>query len=226
MSSKKQKHSNANSSILDRKHYNQEENYDWLPVLLDSYAICDEEMANDIVQEQKRRGLRVACHKGCHACCLKPDVPVSELEVRGISFYVSEIMDFEDQQKLVPRLRNQKNTLECPFLINRICSIYPVRPLACRGFVVYRTPCAIGEDLVKTRPADVHPPSTKMGKRVAMRFFESDIYNLTTVEDKTKAFEEGIIPKTSRPMHDLPGTRLIDAISLYANKRFNKELEL
>ncbi len=194
--------------------------------MLDSYAICNEEMANDIVQEEKRRGLSVACHKGCHACCLKPDVPVSELEVRGISFYVSEVMNFEDQKKLVPRLRNHKEKLECPFLINQICSIYPVRPLACRGFVVYKTPCAIGQDPVKTRPENVHPPSTKMGRRVAMRFFESDIYNLKTIEDKTKAFEEGVIPKTSRPMHKFPWTRLIDAIKLYARKRFNKELEL
>ncbi len=47
----------------------------------------------------------------------------------------------------------------CPFLRDGCCTVYPVRPFACRRFLVFRVRCAYGEDPTLTRPHDVFRPS-------------------------------------------------------------------
>ena len=54
-----------------------------------------------------------------------------------------------------------KNINRCPFLQNGCCTIYPARPFACRRFLIFRAPCACGEDPTVTRPDDVFRPSPK-----------------------------------------------------------------
>jgi Fe-S-cluster containining protein len=46
----------------------------------------------------------------------------------------------------------------CPFLIDKACSIHPVRPIGCRQFNVFTAPCAPGEDPYYTRRDDVLVP--------------------------------------------------------------------
>jgi hypothetical protein len=33
-----------------------------------------------------RRKEKVECHEGCHTCCLKSDVPISAIEIAGMSW--------------------------------------------------------------------------------------------------------------------------------------------
>ena len=46
----------------------------------------------------------------------------------------------------------------CPFLHEGRCAVYPVRPMACRRYIVYGVPCAQGEDPTCTRPHQVLQP--------------------------------------------------------------------
>jgi Fe-S-cluster containining protein len=200
-----------------RKHYPHEKKYPWLSILLDSYAIHDYEMAKSVAESERRRRAKIVCHKGCYVCCLRADIPISFLEVRGILWYVTEVMDYETQEKLKPRLLNYRSSTECPFLLDGLCSVYPVRPLACRGFFVFGAPCEENEDPAITRPEDIHRPDQALGKRIAMRFLDYDEYGLTTRKEKEEAFEGGIMYDTAKPMHGFDWSLLIDQIDVFGN---------
>ena len=45
----------------------------------------------------------------------------------------------------------------CPFLVDGACAVYPMRPLACREYIVFNQPCRLGERPEQTRPLDVLP---------------------------------------------------------------------
>jgi Fe-S-cluster containining protein len=191
-----------------------EQRYPWLVILLDSYAVCDEGTAKDLAREKNKQGCSVACHKGCSACCLNPVVPISELELRGISWYVSEQLDQNTQDQLIPRLENHKDTSECPFLLNHICSIYPMRPIACRIFHMFRKACTPYEKVIRTRPQDVFTQNRDTARRVALRFLDADVYGLKTELEKEEAFDQGIMMKMSTQMHEVDWTRFVWAINL------------
>jgi Fe-S-cluster containining protein len=201
------------TDVPDRRVYEEEKEYSWLPILLDSYAICDEGTSKDLESEQKRRGRVVACHNGCSACCINPDIPISETEVRGISWYVSEQLDEKIQDDLIPRLQNHASTTECPFLWNHVCSIYVVRPIACRIFYVFGKACLPREDPVNTGPQDIFISNGSTAKRVAMRLLDSDVYGLRTRKEKEDAFDGGIMMRMSIQMHRIDWTRMVWAIN-------------
>ena len=50
----------------------------------------------------------------------------------------------------------------CIFLRGGRCSIYPVRPFACRRYLVFNRVCFIGEDPTVTRPQDMLNPPQKI----------------------------------------------------------------
>jgi hypothetical protein len=94
-----------------------------------------------------REGLDIDCHKGCSWCCHQA-VLASTQEVLLISRYLSEAMGEERQQAVLRDTREKEavtgsmsvmeflNYLHpCPFLRDRACTIYPVRPMACRIYL-------------------------------------------------------------------------------------------
>lgn len=129
----------------------------WLTLLLDTYIAADTGISEDIGALSKGRA--VACAKGCDACCSLKDIPIYPLELNGIYWYVIEKLPAETKARLKPRLSASAQTGECPFLLDGACSIYDVRPIACRQFIVYGRRCAQGEDPFHTRRADVLSPS-------------------------------------------------------------------
>lgn len=214
--------SRNNRKVLDRDTYPHEERYKWLTILLDSYAICDTETQKDLLEQAREKGVHIACTIGCRACCLNPSVPISELEMRGISWYLSEVMDYSIQDRLIPRLQNYSQTSECPLLLNGECSVYPLRPIACRMFYVFQIPCGVGEDLTITRPNDVYRQNSEIPKHVAMRFLDADVYKIKTVKEKEAAFEDGIMFEKTTMMHKIDWTRFIQMIRAYRKLRDNK----
>lgn len=75
-------------------------------------------------------GSHVACRKGCSYCC-HVSVQVSRLEAQ----YIAEKTGHKPVILAAPVYRDPyafSQTTPCPFLRNNTCSIYPVRPLACR----------------------------------------------------------------------------------------------
>ena len=73
----------------------------------------------------------ICCKAGCSACCEKGDYPISEDELKVIMIGYSKL---ENYQKI--RVQENIKTMEkggaCPFLLDKLCSIYSYRPMICR----------------------------------------------------------------------------------------------
>ncbi len=94
-------------------------------------------------------GHRVACRSGCTYCCKYP-VAASAPEVLAIAAFVRERFDEERQAALDARVEanisatqgmdmehRDRVRLDCPYLEAGKCSVYEVRPIACRGVSSY-----------------------------------------------------------------------------------------
>jgi hypothetical protein len=94
-------------------------------------------------------GHRVACRSGCTYCCMFP-VAASAPEVLAIATFVRERFDEERQVALNARVeanisatdgmdmsQRDRVRMDCPFLEAGKCSVYDVRPVACRGVSSY-----------------------------------------------------------------------------------------
>ena len=94
-------------------------------------------------------GHRVACRSGCTYCCMVP-VAASAPEVLAIATFVRERFDEERQAALDRRVeaniaategmdmsQRDRVRLDCPFLEAGECTVYEVRPIACRGYSSY-----------------------------------------------------------------------------------------
>jgi Fe-S-cluster containining protein len=197
-----------------RERYPQDEaKYEWLPLLLDAYHVSDEGITEELGEEGERRGHRVACHKGCHVCCLKPAVPITPLEFKGISWYVSENMGEPVRSKVREQLLKHQESTACPFLVEQECSIYPVRPLACRQFYMFREVCKEGEDPAESRPADMFQPSRDIAQRVSLVMLPH--YGITEYAEKVKAFEAGYIGRQAGLMCNCDWNLLVHTMNIF-----------
>lgn len=134
----------------------------WLPILLNAYAFLE----NSLQAQLQRLPQAPACGPGCTPCCHQP-IPATPPEILGIRFSLTEgIVTQEAAQAVatfVPPQEKPSGPLQwaCPFLLNGVCAVYPVRPFACRRFMVFHTRCAFGEDVPTERPQDLFSPSQK-----------------------------------------------------------------
>ncbi len=87
----------------------------------------------------------VACRPGCDHCCYQ-SVGVTAAEALTVAAHLQQIWTAEDVAETIRRLAEARSRTAglsaedrfspehpCPFLKARRCSIYEVRPLACRG---------------------------------------------------------------------------------------------
>jgi len=175
-----------------------EERFDWLPALLDAYHILDQGVAEGI-RRQQRQGRRLACARGCAACCRShKDIPVYPLELVGMTWYAVEKVQGETRQRLKAQLGNAREGGGCPFLVDEACSIHPMRPFACRQFNVFDRVCAEGEDAYHTRPRDVLQPL----KDYTDRAFDATLpfYGLTRKADRKRAIKTGAMHRMVRTL--------------------------
>lgn len=133
-----------------------------MDLLLDALAVVDCGVAQAIA----RRGQQPACGAGCYHCCTQP-IPLTPLEILGLRIFMQQVFTPEGgsdvRQALIAGFAQFKGDgahlgATCPFLHEGRCAVYPVRPMACRRFIVYETPCAKGEDPTTTRPHQVLRP--------------------------------------------------------------------
>jgi Fe-S-cluster containining protein len=109
------------------------------------HSLADEVWANVRADAEATSRRSIACAAGCAACC-NQQVAVAPVEAAAIAQYVARHFNDEADAALVARLRGLdavtrgKTALErghlrqpCAFLVEGRCSIYPVRPLRCRG---------------------------------------------------------------------------------------------
>jgi Fe-S-cluster containining protein len=184
---------------MRKKYIEDEKKYIWLPILLDVYYSIDSEYEKSLKEESKKRGQRVVCERGCSCCCIEQTVPITQLELQGISWYVIERLEVELRNKIKVRLLNHKEIKECPFLIDEFCSIYEMRPIACRSFFVFNKKCTPNEDVLKQRSNDIFFGNRSISQKAAWLMLP--YYGFLTPEEKAVAFEDGFIMSVSRPMH-------------------------
>jgi len=122
------------------------------------YEMFDEVLADKVTG--------VSCKKGCYLCC-RQNVTIWDAEASVIVAYCKEHdikiprAYLEEQLKHGWREVAKTDIGWCTFLKDGVCSIYPVRPLACRKYFVASPPQLC--DTVKF-PAD-------QGHRVAVAIF-------------------------------------------------------
>ena len=174
-------------------------NLTWLSMLLDAYHIIDKGIAVSIKAERKK-GRKLACAKGCSSCCVThKDIPLYPLELQGLIWYITEKFSGPDREVLKSQLRKFERDKACPFLIEGACSIHPMRPMACRQFNVFITPCEEGEDPFHTRRHDVMNP---VKKHVDQAFFIMLPYHgIEKESDRRKFIEAGEMHKMVRELH-------------------------
>ena len=163
-----------------------EQRISWLSLLLDAYAIADTGVAVAVRETEKKRKKKLACGKACGACCVhQKDLPLYPHEIVGIYWYASEKLAGPVRDVLKGRLSPSAEIKGCPFLIENSCSIHPMRPVGCRQFNVFTTPCAAGEDPYFTRREDVLEPIPEYLDRVFAAVLP--FYNLQMEGDTTRA---------------------------------------
>ena len=126
----------------------------WLVGLLDAYAALDAGIGRAIAASNRRP----ACRTGCFACCRQP-IPASTLEILGLRWFALEGLKPAARRSLARSL-GQIGT-DCPFLGSGVCAVYPLRPMACREFVMLGGACRPGEQPERTRPGDLLPLPVK-----------------------------------------------------------------
>lgn len=135
-----------------------ERTHPWLSLLLEGYYLVDQGVSEG-VRRQERQGRELACARGCSACCRSHrTIPVYPLELVGLSWYVTERITGGVREALKGRLGAHKDGDPCPFLVDGICAVHPLRPMACRQFNVFGRVCEEGEDAYYTRRGDVLSP--------------------------------------------------------------------
>jgi len=141
---------------------------------------------------------------------------MTELEILGVLWFVIHKQEDSVRALVLDRMINHKLSAECPFLLQSRCSVYPVRPLACRILHVFGAPCKPDEIPVESRPDDIWIPSRDVGRNAAMAMLA--YFGITRTQDKVRAFNEGFIPANSLPMSEVQWESLARA-SLGADKR-------
>ncbi len=173
--------------------------HEWLLMLLDAYHEFDIGVYEELHLEAARRGEAPACRPGCCNCCLRADVPISDLELSGLYWFCSEKLQEPSRRQVKDQLRRHRKLLRCPFLVEPLCAVYPVRPLACRQYFVFGHSCAWDEDVPAKRPRDIWRPSREVAKSAALKMLP--FYGLKDEAGCLKAFEEGFARKHSLSMH-------------------------
>lgn len=118
------------------------------------YAAIDG-LNDSIVALAERQNMKVACHKGCHWCCHQA-VYANSYELHYLSERIKAVIPREriarwaeaaeakaarTSQMSEAEIANYKHP--CAFLENGACSIYAVRPMACRIYLSTSLPSCL-----------------------------------------------------------------------------------
>lgn len=196
---------------------------DWLPMLLDAYAVIDRGIFLALQREKRKTGRRPVCKAGCGGCCgTHSDIPIYPLEMVGIYWYVLEKMEPGLRSGLMTRLAGRSapaaGPAPCPFLSEDRCTVYPVRPVACRQFIVFSRPCGDGEDPFHTRRGDVLTPLQDFADRAF--YLMLPFYGITPEKDRKAAIKNRVIHARVRNLKTTDWQPLAERIAeaLHHNK--------
>ncbi|HTZ16810.1 MAG TPA: YkgJ family cysteine cluster protein [Dissulfurispiraceae bacterium] len=189
----------TSGSVLRLRFPDDEGRLPWLPLLLDAYAVIDEGIAKAIAEAEKKKGLVLACGKGCGNCCsTHRDIPVYPLELVGIYWFVIEKLTQPLRAAVKGSLLGHRRGGPCPFLIEGACAIHPMRPAACRQFNVFGKQCEEGEDAYYTRRSDVLTPRREFADRAFSIMLP--FYGVTGKKEMERAVKTRMIDNLARAL--------------------------
>ncbi len=190
-----------------------EQKLPWLKVLMDAYLVTDKGISEGIRREEQQ-GKSLACVQGCASCCQSHEtIPVYPLELMGMSWFAIEVLAGDLREKLKAQLDNLQHVKSCPFLIENSCSIHAVRPMACRNFNVFNTPCAEGEDAYYTRREDVLTPIKKYNDDafdIMLPF-----YGVKNKTERRKMIKNGGMHQMAKVMKDLNWQMIVEKMNAF-----------
>jgi uncharacterized protein len=189
------------ASGQERAHYPDEVRHPWLTMLLDAYSLFEKGTRGELARAERTRAKKLACHAGCDACCRRPSVPMTELEIMGVTWYLMGLVQGERRAKIRELLAHCHESIACPFLLDGFCVVYPVRPLACRILHVFGPPCTPEEIPIESRPQDIWTPSREATRPAVYEMLA--YFGFHTLPDKQAALNNGYIPAHSRLMSEL-----------------------
>ena len=99
------------------------EKYEWLEPLARAYATADMGIADEFERRAAAGKPPVACHRGCHECCLAPALLVNQLEIRGLSWFLAEVMVEPARSRVREQIRRHRESAVCPLLLDGECSV-------------------------------------------------------------------------------------------------------
>jgi len=114
-----------------------------------SQAIQSYDTLIDEIKAERPPSGPFACAQGCNTCCSQPELSLSAVEVFCIAEHIEKTFSAAEAENLRQRLdrlkiAKEKTALdtpqplyECPLLTEQGCSVYDVRPFACRGHHSY-----------------------------------------------------------------------------------------
>jgi Fe-S-cluster containining protein len=191
--------------------------HDWLSPLLDAYCIVDRGVS-EAIKKAARKHRKLACSRGCSSCCrTHHTIPVYPLELVGISWYATEKISAPERETLKNHLRSYNEYEPCPFLLNGVCIVHPMRPVACRQFIVFDKPCAENEDPYYTRPKDILAP---IKGHVDQAFFIMlPFYGVTDEFERRKIIQSGAVHKVVKLIQTCNWKSLADKMDDFDKNR-------
>lgn len=78
----------------------------------------------------------IACEKGCSACC-RMNVTISSMEAERLAQFSKKCLTRVDRH--IAHDPTHFAGVACPFLVENVCSVYEIRPYACRAHVSFDT---------------------------------------------------------------------------------------
>lgn len=109
--------------------------------------IAISELTHSFAKRTYLQNVPIACVKGCSWCCFQP-VYLTTQEALLLYEYVMQAFDALQikiiQSKAESKFKKTRKLTEdkkqyiihpCPFLVDNSCSVYPVRPMACRIYL-------------------------------------------------------------------------------------------
>lgn len=192
---------------MDRVRFPEDEEANpWLSALLDAYHIQDTGIIVELEEEKKRRQEKLGCRRGCGTCCQRPTVPVTEPEISGIAWYITQKIPQELREAVKTEILSRGKSLKCLFNIEGVCSIYPVRPIACRLLYVFGEPCIPNHDIYRYRPADIWTHSRELGRRITLALLP--LYGIADAKSMQEAFDSGFLAEQTVSMLEQPWGKL------------------
>jgi Fe-S-cluster containining protein len=166
-------------------------------LLRKGYALTGEVIANQL----KEQNINVICSKRCSACCENMELSVLDIEMQLIKKYILTMVDSPIKDWLTKNIiKFDHNQPGCPFLVNKVCSVYDVRPITCRVYYIQNRKCILGENIFKIRSNDIVQFDRK--KLLDAIICLSSIYGFKDENLFRKKLEEGFFLKKTSSLYD------------------------